>query len=281
MSKIAVIGLVGNSAFLSVDSFHKGGETVVAKEIHFEVGGKGYNQAVAAARFGAEVSFLGAVGEDFFGEVKNFSEKENIKPFLIKKEGNTAYASIITDKSGETHVTVYQGVSLSEKDVDVFENEIKTADILLINNEVPKEVNIKGVKIAKENGVRIIMNPAPYRDICSFIKDNVSYFTPNEHETKGIENKRNLIVTLGAKGCFIKEKNKSISPINVNSIDATGAGDTFNGVLASMLGDGNDLETAVKYAVVASGLSVTKRYAVSSIPKREEIELYVKKQEKE
>ncbi len=272
MSKIAVIGLVGNSAFLSVEEFHKGGETVVAKEIHFEPGGKGYNQAVAAARFGAEVSFLGAVGEDYFAEAKSFSEKENIKPYLIKKDGMTAYASIITDKFGATHVTVYQGVSLSEKDVDAFENEIKIADVLLLNNEVSEEVNEKAAKIAKENGVMIIMNPAPYREISEFLKDSVSYFTPNEHETKGLESKNNLVVTLGEKGCFIKEKNKLVQAIKVKAVDSTGAGDTFNGVFASMLGDGENVETAVRYATVAAGLSVSKKHAVSSIPKKEEIE---------
>ena len=108
MSKIAVIGLVGNSAFLSVDSFHKGGETVVAKEIHFEVGGKGYNQAVAAARFGAEVSFLGAVGEDYLGEVKNFSEKENIKPFLVKKEGNNIFVAAHSDDTYMRNILSYK-----------------------------------------------------------------------------------------------------------------------------------------------------------------------------
>ncbi len=277
MSKVAVIGLVGNSAFLSVDEFHKGGETVVAKEIHFEPGGKGYNQAVAAARFGSEVSFLGAVGEDYFVEAKSFSEKENIKPYLIKKEGMTAYAAIITDNTGATHVTVYQGVSLSEKDVERFENEIKTANVLLLNNEVPKEVNEKAAKIAKENGVMIIMNPAPYREISDFLKENVSYFTPNEHETKGLENKNNIVVTLGEKGCFIKETNKSIGAINVEAVDSTGAGDTFNGVFASMLGNGENVETAVRYATVAAGLSVSGKYAVSSIPKKEDIEIKIGK----
>ncbi len=279
MSKIAVIGLVGNSAFLSVEEFHKGGETVVAKEIHFEPGGKGYNQAVAAARFGADVSFLGAVGEDYFNEAKAFSEKENIKPYLIKKDGMTAYASIITDKTGATHVTVYQGVFLSEKDVEAFENEIKSADVLLLNNEVPEEVNEKAARIATQNGVMIIMNPAPYREISDFLKENVSYFTPNEHETKGLENKNNLVVTLGEKGCFIKAKNKSVQAIKIKAVDSTGAGDTFNGVFASMLGDGNDIETAVRYATVAAGLSVSKKYAVSSIPKKEEIEEIINESE--
>ncbi len=272
MSKIAVIGLVGNSAFLSVDDFHKGGETIVAKDIHFEPGGKGFNQAIAASRAGAEVSFLGAVGNDYYAEVNQFCTKENVKAFLPIKEGNTAYASIITNSSGETRVTVFQGVTLCENDVDAFENEIRTADILLINNEVPESVNVKASKIAKENNVKIIMNPAPARAICSYLLENVTLFTPNEFEASVLENKQNLIVTLGSKGCLIKDTQESVPAVFVDTVvDTTGAGDTFNGTLAAFLGAGHSMKESVYAANVAAGISVTRKYAVSSIPKKDEI----------
>ncbi|MBP3591739.1 MAG: ribokinase [Clostridia bacterium] len=278
MSKIAVIGIVGNSVFLEVDKFHEGGETVEAKSVHFELGGKGFNQAVAAARYGAEVSFLAAVGSDSFGAVRSFLENESIKAYLSKKEQQTAFASIVTDKIGSNHVTVYQGAQLSGNDVSSFENEIKGADILLLNNEVTEEVNLRAIEIAKRYGVRVVLNPAPARQTSQYILENVDLFTPNEHETLGIEEKENVVITVGKRGCIIKsENNKSIPAVSVaRVVDTTGAGDTFNGVLAASLAEGNTLTEAVTAANIASSIGVTRRYAVSSIPTKKEIEEIMK-----
>ncbi len=275
MSKIAVIGMVGNSAFLPVENFHIGGETIVAKDFHLEPGGKGYNAAVAAARFGAEVSFLAAVGQSGFESIDAFTKNEGIKGVFIKKQCPTAFATIITNAAGENQVTVFQGAALDEKDLLSFEEEIKTANILLLNNEVPEIVNVKAIEIAKKYGVFVVLNPAPYRPLCDYILENVDIFTPNEHETKGLENKENLIVTLGKKGALIKEKNITVEKFNAGkAIDTTGAGDTFNGVLCAELGDKKDILTAVKSAIRASGVKVTKKYAAGGIPTKEEIERY-------
>ncbi len=274
MSKIAVIGLVGNSAFLSVDSFHKGGETVVANEIHFEPGGKGFNQAVSSARFGAAVSFLGAVGDDYIDEARKFLENENIKPYLVKKQGNSPYACILTDSAGENRVTVYGGVTLCENDVDLFSKEIASSNILLINNEVPEEVNLRATKIAKENGVLVILNPAPSKPLSDYLLENVDIFTPNQHETEFLNGKQNMVITLGGNGCFIKETGKAIPPLDVGiPVDTTGAGDCFNGVFATAIGDGLDIEKSAKLAIVASGVSVTRKYAASSIPHKYELKI--------
>lgn len=275
MSKIAVIGMVGNSAFLPVENFHIGGETIVAKDFHLEPGGKGYNAAVAAARFGAEVSFLAAVGTEGFESIDEFTKNEGIKGVFIKKQGPTAFATIITNAAGENQVTVFQGAALEEKDLLSFEEEIKTANILLLNNEVPEIVNVKAIEIAKKYGVFVVLNPAPNRPLCDYILENVDIFTPNEHETKGLENKENLIVTLGKKGALIKEKNITVEKFNAGkAVDTTGAGDTFNGVLCAELGDKKDILTAVKSAIKASGVKVTKKYAAGGIPTKEEIERY-------
>ena len=276
MSKIAVVGLVGNSAFLSVEKFHEGGETVHARAVHFEPGGKGYNQAVAAARYGAEVSFLGAVGADGYESIRAFSEAEGIEAVLVKKEDATAFATIITNAAGANQVTVYPGARLDENDVSLFARQIAEADVLLINNEVPEEVNVKAVEIAKANGTRVILNPAPARKTCDYILDNVSLFTPNEHETEGVENKTNLIVTLGAKGCLLKETGEIVPAVHIgDTVDTTGAGDTFNGVLAVMLAEGAPLHAAAERASVASGIGVTRKYAATSIPTKEDIEKYL------
>ena len=281
MSRVAVIGIVGNSVFLEVEKFHEGGETVEAKSVHFELGGKGFNQAVAAARYGAEVSFLAAVGGDRLDEVKAFLENEGISPRLAEKDEQTAFAAIVTDKSGSNHVTVYQGAQLSESDVLSFENEIASADILLLNNEVSENVNVRAVEIAKRHGVFVVLNPAPARETLPCIIENVDLFTPNEHETLGLEDKDNVIVTVGKRGCIIKSENKNIPAVNFGKVlDTTGAGDTFNGVLAAALAEGTALSDAARVANVASSIGVTRRYAVSSIPKRKEIEKFISEMEK-
>lgn len=274
MSRIAVIGIVGNSVFLEVDKFHVGGETVESKSVHFELGGKGFNQAVAAARYGAEVSFLAAVGEDGIDSVSSFMKNEGIESVLVKKAESTAFAAIVTDAEGANRVTVYQGAQLSAEDVSLFREQIASADILLINNEVSEEVNEAAVKIAKASGVKVILNPAPQRKCSDYILESIDLFTPNEHETEGLENKENVIVTVGKRGCLIRsENNKNIPALKVGKVvDTTGAGDTFNGVLAAAIGDGRSLSEAAEEANAASSLGVTRKYAVSSIPTKKEIE---------
>ncbi|MBQ6947942.1 MAG: ribokinase [Clostridia bacterium] len=275
MSKIAVIGMVGNSAFLSVPQFHRGGETVTAENVHFEPGGKGFNQAVAAARFGAEVSFLGAVGEQGGAEIAAFAAAEGIDASFPAKAGQTAYAAILTDRTGANHVTVYQGAPLTVEDVDTFADRIAAADILLLNNEVPEAVNVRAVEIAKEYGVRVILNPAPARATCAYLLETVDLFTPNEFERIALGNQTNMIVTLGEKGSLLVAENvivpaRSLGP----TVDTTGAGDTFSGVLAAKWAEGVALQQAAECAALAAGISVTRPYAATSIPTRNEMDQY-------
>ena len=273
MSKIAVIGIAGESVFLSVDGFGKTGETTVAESFHNELGGKGFNQAVAAARYGAEVSFLCAC---YQGDVERFTqiaERNGIKSFFVGKKEHSPYAGITTDKNGDNRVLVYRGAELDEQDVELFANEIKTADILLINNEVPVSVNEKAVQIAKDNGVKVVLNPAPQRiHGCAFL-ENIDLFTPNEYETDGLETYQNVIVTLGGKGCLIRKTGELIPAFKVEKvIDTTGAGDTFNGVLCACLSEGADIKTACQTANIAAAIKVGRKYILNSIPSRTEIE---------
>ena len=278
MSKIAVIGIIGNSVFLPVEKFHEGGETVEASSVHFELGGKGFNQAVAASRCGADVSFLGAIGTECPDEATAFLENESIRHTLVRKDGSTAFAAILTDACGSNHVTVYQGAQLSADDVSAFEQEIKNADVLLLNNEVDEAVNVKALEYAKKYKVKCILNPAPARCSCDFILDNVDLFTPNEHETVGIDNLENILVTLGKRGCLIKADGKLIPAVNSgNVVDTTGAGDTFNGVLCAMLAEGRDLLSSAMIANKIASIGVTRRYAVSSIPTKDEIKQIISK----
>ena len=277
MSRIAVIGIVGNSVFLPVDRFHVGGETVEAHSIHFELGGKGFNQAVAAARCGAVVSFCAAVGRDLSNQVNAFLTNEGVAPHLIEKDSPSAFAAIVTDTKGANRVTVYQGCQLTPGDVLTFEDEIKRADILLLSNEVTGEVNAEAIKIASKYGTKCILNPAPARTYPKEILDQIQLFTPNEHETEGIEDRCNCIVTLGKRGCLIKQSNTLIPAQSKGSaIDTTGAGDTFNGVLCALIAQGASLEYAARAANAVAALGVTRKYAVSSIPTTLEINQILK-----
>lgn len=277
-AKIAVIGICGNSVFLQVDHFHERGETVTADAVYEEIGGKGINQAVAAARMGARVSFLAAVGVDRDGQISaQMAEAEGINGcFCVKKDKRTTFAFILTDKQGENQVTVYHGAELTAEDVIGFEKEIADSDILLLQQEVPAEVNERAVQLAEKHGVRVIFNPAPIREISDWMAGRVDIVTPNEQEKRAIDAGRfqNIITTLGAKGCMIrgKETQALIPAIETTAVDTTGAGDTFNGVLAVCLAEGKDMITACKYAVTAAGISVSRKYVWDAIPCREEIE---------
>ncbi|MBO5452840.1 MAG: hypothetical protein J6A69_02615 [Clostridia bacterium] len=277
MAKIAVIGICGNSTFMTVDHFHQNGETLKADSIFTELGGKGINQAVAAKRFGAEVSFLGAAGADCINSCKEFTTKNAINGFWVKKENeNTASAFILTDKNGENRVTVYRGAELCIDDVEIFEDEIKSSDVLLLQNEVPEAVNEKAIEIANESNVKVILNPAPARTLKKELCDKIYLVVPNEQEKEFIGDAvlENCITTLGSKGCLVN--GEIIPAIKTNVVDTTGAGDTFCGVLAVCIAEGMDLKTSCVRAVTASGLSVSKKHVIDSIPKREEVERRMK-----
>ncbi|MBR1867891.1 MAG: ribokinase [Clostridia bacterium] len=267
MKKIAIIGIAGESVFLSVDKFGVTGETIQAADYRDELGGKGFNQAIAAVRCGAEVSFLCAC---YRGDVERFTEiaeSKGLNSYFIGKETRSPYAVITTDKNGDNRVLVYRGAELDKKDVELFAEQIKIADVLLINNEVPTSVNQKAAEIAGENRVKIILNPAPSRNYERDFLDKIDLFTPNEHETEGLDGRPNVIVTLGERGCLIRKTGEIVPSAKMGKVvDTTGAGDTFNGVLAASIADGKDLSEAVKTAVKAAGIKVTRKGIINAIP---------------
>ncbi len=271
---VAVIGLVGRSMFFCVPRFHSGGETVHATEFYEEWGGKGFNQAVAAARQGANVSFLGKVGTEVDSRaVSAFCEKEGMAPVVYYSDPPalpTACAAILTDGSGETRVTVARGSELNDADVDLgFKDAIAAADILLLNNEVPEEVNLRASEIAEANGVKIIFNPAPSRPVPEALKRRVSLWTPNEFEEAALGDvPGEVVTTLGAKGCRIRSTGEVVPAPPAKAVDSTGAGDTFNGVLAVRLAEGASLRDACIAANAAAAQSVAVRYVLPSIPYR-------------
>lgn len=278
MARMAIIGLVGRSMFFEVPRFHEGGETIKAKSLYEEWGGKGFNQAVAAARQDAAVAFLGAVNAADVKSLKDFCAQEGVLATLVAKKKPTATAAILTDGSGETRVTVYPGAELEPKDVDGFAGSIAMADFLLLNNEVPEAVNLAAVEIARKYGVKIIFNPAPAHKLPKAILEAVTIFTPNEFEeaellqalasARGSSLNPEIVTTLGAKGCRIRSTGEVVPAPRVKAVDSTGAGDTFNAVLAVRLAEDEPLKDACCAATAAAAQSVAVRFVMPSLPRR-------------
>lgn len=270
MKRIAVIGLTGNTVFMGVPHFHTGGETVHARDFHSEFGGKGFNQAVAAARQGAQVSLLTAIGTDDAPSLYRFLVSENVDGVLAVKKIPSAHATILTDGTGETRVTVFPGARLDRLDVEGFADRIAKADFLLLNNEVPEEVNLRAAEIAAEHNVRIIYNPAPARDLAPELKRSTWMFTPNEFEAAALDGvPGEIVTTLGAAGCRIRSTGEIVPAVDCGKpVDSTGAGDTFTAVLAVHLAEGASLGEACAAANEAAGRSVTVRYVLPSLPRR-------------
>ncbi len=287
-NKIAIIGLSGESIFMKMDHFNEEGETVVAEKYHVEYGGKGYNQAVAAARYGAKVSFLTLCGDDNIATlVEESLKKENINAYLIKRQDKrSASACIMIDKEGRNRVVCYPGVSseMTKDDVKLFEEEIKTSKYLLLQLEMSDESLYEAIKLAIKYNTLIVLNPAPAKKLPFDLLNDVYLITPNEHEAKllfdldNIEEIKNLdlnnvIITLGEKGSILKEQSTiyEIPARKVKPLNTTGAGDTYNGVLVASLLEGKSLYEAAKIASIASSISVTREFVIDSIPYKEEI----------
>ena len=269
MARIAVIGLVGRSMFFDVPRFHSGGETITAKSLYEEWGGKGFNQAVAAARQDAAVAFLGAVAAPDAKPLRDFCAREGLRAMFAAKKKPTACAAILTDGTGETRVTVYPGAELEAKDVAGFAGAIATADILLLNNEVPEAVNLAAVELAVKYGVKTVFNPAPARKPPKAIRDAVAIWTPNEFEESAIGDvPGEVVTTLGASGCRIRSTREVVPAPSANAVDTTGAGDTFTAVLAVRLAEGDNLRDACVAANAAAAQSVAVKYVMPALPKR-------------
>ncbi len=278
MVRIAVIGICGHSVCMTADHFHEKGETVVADSVYEEMGGKGSNQAIAASRMGAEVTFLGAVGDDAAADLcRTTFAHTRVKATLTVKPGKrTPFAYILTDKHGENRVTEYKSAELTDEDVLAFEPAIAEADILLLQHEVPQTVNEQAVRLAEKHGVRVILNPAPYRPVPPFIAERVYAVTPNEQEAVGLNGLtfRNTVVTLGGEGCLVNGTHR-IPALPVTAVDTTGAGDTFNGILAVCVAEGMPLTEACRYAAAGASISVSRPYVLNAIPTRDEIEAII------
>lgn len=302
--KIGVIGLGGQSAFLSADHFPAPGETVSCRELFFELGGKGYNQAVACARMGVETVFIGAVGQDDNGKACRADLlREGVVPCLIEKNIPTAYAVIMTDSSGENTVSVFPGAAkaITPEDLrsqDVL-SQLKTCTCLLLQNELSADCLLEACKIGQELKLPVIFNPAPAENVPMEAIACSALITPNYGEAKHLTGfteqeqpageeiaerflkmgVQNAVITMGQQGALVMERGKTqrIPAFSLGqAVDTTGAGDTFNGFLVAALSMGKDLREAARLAAVAAGISVTRHGAAGSIPTKAEVDEYEK-----
>lgn len=283
---LLIIGLCGKSVFLTVDHFHRPQETLHASSLFTEPGGKGYNQAVAAARMGAEVVFAGAIGWDADGEAcVQRLEQEGVKPFMFKKPEQTAYAAILTDRSGENRVTVFSGAQMTAEDVRALKPQFAAAKMLLLTPEIPEVAFAQAIRMAKEHGVRTVINPAPYFPWVEKYLSHAWLITPNRaeacmllrcEEEKLMERLNSapyerVAVTLGSEGavCIDGGRTAQICAAAVRAVDTTGAGDCFNGVLCALLLQGMELSDALEKAVRAASASVEHAHVLDGMPRRE------------
>ena len=298
MKKICVIGSIGYDLTTYMYKFPKAGETIVGKKFIQNPGGKGDNQVIASARVGGDVTFIGAVGDDNYGELlkKNLEENKVKTHMKIVPNMSSQIATILIDESGENRIVIVPGANnfVDKKQIDDNFDIIKECDIILMQLEIPMETVEYVVDKFYELNKIIILNPAPGAELSDNIIKKCTYLTPNENEigliTKmpydTIDNiksaakclfdkgAQNVLVTLGEKGAYLKNKNDDIiiPTLKVKALDTTGAGDCFNGVFAACLAMGKNAIEAIKYANVASSISVTRSGAVPSLPYKYEVD---------
>jgi len=305
-SKIVIVGSYNTDLMSKAPWLPKHGETVLGGPFKLGPGGKGSNQAVAAARLGAEVCFVGCVGADYFGEIarNNFiKEKINIDYLKISENQHTGMALImVDDKTAENMIVVAPGANM-EIDILLVENAkdiIINADVVLLQLEIPVEIVEHTIKLVyKSNNIISILNPAPGKKLEKKVWEKVSLITPNRSELELITNRsvntieeaekaakeiisagvKNVIVTLGKEGALVvnsKETTHIPTFEEVEIVDTTGAGDAFNGGLAIALSEGKNLAEATYFANATASLNVAKIGTAPAMPYREEVEEFLK-----
>ena len=299
MSDISVLGIFVADISFSGSKIPAVGETILGNKYNVGPGGKGCNQAIAIARLGGKVNFISKIGKDSYGELAlNALKKNKINTKNIIQDTNlqTGVAGILVDKnSGKNAINVIVGApsTLKINEIDDQTNLIKNSKIFLTQLEVPKDVTLHCLKVAKENGCVTILNPAPASEISKEFYNNIDFFTPNEIEAEfytGIKITNNqeakqaadkllnlgikkVIITLGEKGLFYSDGKEEIylKASDVKAIDTTGAGDAFNGGLAFGLSKGKSIKECLELANKVAGISTTKLGAGDAMPFTEDL----------
>ena len=298
MKKIIVIGSSNVDMVVRTSHLPAPGETILGGEFFMNQGGKGANQAVAIKRLGGNLIFMAKLGNDVLGRQSvGYFKKEGIDTRYIALDEDSAsgVALISVDDHAENSIVVASGANmlLNEQDVDKMLEEMCEGDILLMQLEIPLQTVEYAARKAFGKGVKVVLNPAPARSLPKELFRHLYMVTPNRIEAEmltGIKiandadvekvaeeicamGVKNVIITLGSKGCLIREEGVSyrIDAFKVEPVDTTAAGDTFHGALCVGLSEGMDLKQAAVMASKASSIAVTRMGAQSSIPYREEL----------
>lgn len=299
MKRILVVGSSNTDMVVKSDVLPRPGETILGGQFFTFAGGKGANQAVAAAKLDGQVSFLAKVGNDGLGQaaISGF-EKVGIdtSPILIDSSTHSGVALILVDSRGENSISVASGANakLSPIDIENAKDQIAKSAFILTQLETPLTSIEVLVNMARKYEVRLILNPAPAVQLSQEILENLFLITPNETEAEiltGIKvndektaslaanylkNKgvKNVIITLGARGAyFLTDQEEGLLPgEKVKAVDTTAAGDTFNGALTVALAEGSSMRDSILFANRAAALSVTKMGAQDSQPFRHQLE---------
>ncbi|MBR7552631.1 ribokinase [Allobacillus sp. GCM10007491] len=283
---VLVIGSINMDLVLSVKDIVKPGETTSSTSYTTNFGGKGSNQAVACRHLGANVSFIGSVGADEFGEaiLTNYDEL-GIETSGISKEGQTGIAMIQVNEAGENSIVLVPGANyqVSKADIDRHRSLIEACDIVLMQLEIPIETVEYAIEQAKTLGKKVVLNPAPANEISREALRQVDLLTPNETELAGLsglpvhdlehaeaaakmlldEGVGEIVVTLGRQGSLLVTKEESfyLEAKKVEVVDTTGAGDAYNAALVTALSDGLTIKQAMKLATLVAGYTVSVKGA--------------------
>ena len=296
MGKIVVIGSSNTDLVIRTPRIPSPGETLIGSDFMINAGGKGANQAVAAARMGGDVCFVACVGDDGFGAeaVRHYAGEGIATSYIVRRNGvASGVALIAVDDAAENSIVVAPGANalLSPADIDAVESEIAAADYLLVQLEIPMETVARATELAVRHGVRVILNPAPAAPIADEVLARLDLITPNRSETElltglKVENVgdavaaaawfrgrgvRRVAVTMGSAGA-VERGEEFVPAYRVEAVDTTAAGDVFNGALAVALSEGRELGAAARFAAAASSIACTRIGAQRSIPQRREVD---------
>ncbi len=295
--EIVVVGSLNMDLIVRAPRFPAPGETVIGVGFSMALGGKGANQAVAAARLGGNVGMVGMVGDDGYGKAHlQALSNEGIVTFVgVSREAHTGVALIVVDDSGQNSIVVSPGANhvLSAGDIHRAEATLKHAKMLVVQLEIPQDAVKEAIEIAWESGVPVLLNPAPARKLGKDILSRVDYLILNETEAammtgmevSGINDAHEaarrlresgadaVVVTLGARGAYVMSDDTSfhMPAFKVRPVDTTAAGDAFVGGFAVAMASGMSLHDAARFASAAGALATTKMGAQPSLPTAEQV----------
>lgn len=298
MPKIVVVGS-SNTDLVVHAKIPAPGETVIGDDFDVNFGGKGANQAVTVAKLGGDAYFVAKVGNDEYGKksIENYKKVHlNVDNISIDSEVHSGVAFIVVDENGENAITVSSGANyrLCKSDIDRAADLIRSADIILMQLEIPIQIVKYVSDLAVAGCAKVVVNPAPATKLNDKLLSELYLITPNETECeiltgiKIVDNQsermaakslldkgvKNVILTVGSRGSrlFNQEGEFSIPAIPQKAVDTTAAGDVYNGALCVALSEGRSIEDAMRFATAASSLSVTRNGAQASIPDRQEVD---------